>query len=412
MEGPDRRAHDSPAADAAGLLLRIGFGILVMAAPVAAIFSRRAFVVLVPVGAFLIVISALIADAGQVFRKGRDLLASTVGLAALAYALWLLLSLLWTPFPGTSAERAFRLLGNVALACAVVMALPQRMRTTNLHLMSIGVAFATLALVVVSVLGPGTFRFLANSEAPTLGRAAIAISAMVWPAVCWTNTRGRDQQGVALIAACGIAILASGSMDAAIVLVTAMLVFLAARVNAPRAARLLSGVLALAVLLAPALALLGRLASEALKLSPGHVLSAIGVWLGPIGDKPVKLITGHGFDTLYRARAVHLVDARAPAGLLSEVWYDLGLPGAVILAAVLFFGLRALARLAPHVCASALAVSSAIFVFMVIDPTATQAWWLSVCVVVSVMMVAVNNGQHRTARPAATIEPRKLRLSV
>jgi hypothetical protein len=412
MEGTERKQHESPAADAAGLLLRIGFAILVMAAPVAAIFSRRAFVVLVPVGAFLIIIAALINDPGEYFARARHAFASVVGLWCLALAVWILASLLWTPFPGGASERSFRLLGNVALATTVALALPVRMRTSNLHLMSIGAALATLALVLVAILGPGTIGILSNQEAPTLGRAATAISAMVWPAVAWTISRGRDHQGMALIGACGLAIFASGSMDAGVVLGTAMLVFLLARINAARASRILAIFLSLLVLLAPVVAMLGRILSEALRLAPGHVLTGIGLWVRTILDAPLRLITGHGFDTLYRARAVQVVDARAPAGLLSETWYDLGILGAVMLAAILYFGIRALSRLVPHVAAAALAGVAGIVVFMVIDPTATQAWWLSVCVVVSIMMVAVNNGQHRTVRPSAVIEPKRIRIGV
>jgi hypothetical protein len=138
----------------------------------------------------------------------------------------------------------------------------------------------------------------------------------------------------------------------------------------------------------------------------------MGLWVRPIADAPLRLVTGHGFDTLYRARAVQVIDPRAPAGLLSEAWYDLGILGVIMIAAIIYFGIQALVRLVPHVAAAALAVIAGIFVFMVIDPTATQAWWLSVCVVVVIMMVAVTNGQHRTIRPSAVIEPKRIRIGV
>ncbi|HRJ69266.1 MAG TPA: hypothetical protein PK812_06620 [Beijerinckiaceae bacterium] len=404
MEHKTERFPESPAADAAGLLLRLGFGLLVMVAPVSALFSRRAFIVLVPVGALLIVAAALLRDSGGLSHRLRDAVLSPTGMAALGLGIWCALSLAWTPFPGPAAERLLRTLGIGVLALAVVSALPQRMRASNLHLMSIGVAAATLALIVAAVLGPSALRFLRDLETPTIGRAAAAAGVMVWPAVAWTMTRGRDGQAFSLIAVCGVAIAASGSLDAAVVMILALAVFLAARTMPTTTGRMLSIAFPAAVLAAPILAFAARFLARAMRLRADHDLTEIGHWADAIAAQPIRLITGHGFDTALRARLAGLVDPRAPGGLISDTWYDLGLIGATGLALVLWLMFRTLAGLAQPVAATALAVATAIAAFAIIDPTALQVWWLCVMLVAALMLAAVESGQYRTTRPAALVQ--------
>ena len=403
IDNKDRKAIDNPAADAAGLLLRIGFAILVLVAPVAAVFSRRAFVVLVPVGCLLIAASAIVLDAGGIVRRMRDSLGSSVGIAILVLSGWMALSLLWTPFPGLAFERAFRITGNVVMAMAVASALPERMRASNLHLMTIGVALATLALSLSAFAGP-LVRLTLNPEAPTFARAAIATSVMVWPAVAWTFIRGRDWQGMALIAVSGVAAAASGSLEAALTLISALLVFLLARVNAPVAARLLSYVAGISILLAPAFAFLARSLATSWGLAPTHVLSTLGLWASQIGSEPFRLITGHGFDTSHRAQMAGVLNPAAPDGLIPMLWYDLGLPGVVLFTIAVCAGFRAIGRLNQPLAPASLAALVACLVFGMLDPITTQAWWLSVCAVVYVMLIAVRNAQYRTTRPMAAFK--------
>ncbi|MCA0422309.1 MAG: hypothetical protein LCH61_03125 [Proteobacteria bacterium] len=405
MESRERRGAESPAADAAGLLLRIGFGILVLVAPVAAVFSRRAFVVLVPVGSLLIAGSALLLDAGGLVRRVRGAIISPVGVAVLFFFGWLFFSLVWTPFPGAAAERGLRTLGNVVMALVVANALPERMRASNLNLMTIGVALATLALCLSVLAGP-FIRLTMNPEAPTFARASVAISVMVWPAVAWTFIRGRDWQGLALVATSALACAASGSLDAAITLVSALLVFMAARTNSRLTARVLSIILPAIVLFAPALAFASRAVASALALGPDTILAQVGLWASQIASEPVRLFTGHGFDTTYRAQIAGLINPAAPDGLLPMLWYDLGLPGAVLLAIVLYSSLSVIAGQSRALAPAVLSGLTACFVFALLDVTATQAWWLSVSVVLTVMLVAVRHGLYRTVRPTAEIAGR------
>jgi len=333
----------------------------------------------------------------------RLTMTSTGGAIAALLALWLVMSLVWTPFPASAAERAARTIGNGMIALAVASSLPERMRASNLHLMTIGIALATLALSATALLSPIAFTALQNPEAPTFGRAAVAANVMVWPAVAWTFIRGRNWQGLALIAVSGLATATSGSLDAAASLVAALLVFMAARTSIDRTARIMAVLAGASVLLAPLASVLCLVIGKAMMLEPEHIVTETGLWAVQFLAEPVRLLTGHGFDTSYRAQLAGLINRNAPDGFLPVLWYDLGLPGAVLFAALLFVAFRGIGQLAQPLAPTGMAVMTGALVFAYMDPTAMQAWWQSVCIIAGVMMVAVHNGQYRTARPAAHV---------
>ncbi len=106
-----------PAEQAAQLLFRIGFGILCIVLPLSAIVSRRALVVVAPIGVAVLISAALMmkARSGPI-RRITAALASPAGLAGLFLLGWSALSLAWTPYPGPGAERLLRLAAAAALA--------------------------------------------------------------------------------------------------------------------------------------------------------------------------------------------------------------------------------------------------------------------------------------------------------
>ena len=98
-----------PAEQAAQLLFRIGFGIICIVLPLSAIVSRRALVVVAPIGVLVLISAALMmkARSGPI-RRISAAMASPAGLAGLFLLGWSALSLAWTPYPGPGAERLSR----------------------------------------------------------------------------------------------------------------------------------------------------------------------------------------------------------------------------------------------------------------------------------------------------------------
>jgi hypothetical protein len=189
----------NPAADAAAMLLRLGFAIFALVIPSATLMSRWVIVVLVPIGAVLIILSSLLrADSARLSDRALSRLASGPGLACLLLVSWALVSLLWTPVRGEAVEKLFKLLGVVSLGFFAVIALPQRMRATNLHLITIGVALgATLILVgsVSALLGQPVLRFpLATPE-----RVVILLTVLGWIGAAWLLIKNRRSMAFALM---------------------------------------------------------------------------------------------------------------------------------------------------------------------------------------------------------------------
>ena len=141
-----------PAADAAALLRRIGFGILMLVLPVAALVARRAVVILAPLGVILLVIAAVVDGGGRPPLAGiRRVALSRAGLAGLLVLFWCGLSLVWTPFPEEASERLLNLAGTVLMAIAGYLALPDRMRSANLYILPVGVALAAVAAIALAL---------------------------------------------------------------------------------------------------------------------------------------------------------------------------------------------------------------------------------------------------------------------
>src|SRR4051794_36509255 len=135
----------NPSTDAAALLRRLGFAILLFAIPLAALFTRRALVVLAPLAVALIVLAAFFdSTAKSPWQRAISFVTSQAGLAGLVLILWAGLSLIWTPFVPQASERLFNIVVMGLMALVGYLALPERMRSANLYLLPVGVGLAAL----------------------------------------------------------------------------------------------------------------------------------------------------------------------------------------------------------------------------------------------------------------------------
>src|ERR1700675_2122093 len=99
------RFSDTPAEAASNLLMQLGLAALFAGLPCAGIFWRGAIYVVLPVGAILILLGALLDAPPHAGRRLRDAIVSPAGGAALLVALWAAVSMIWTPFPAEGGER-------------------------------------------------------------------------------------------------------------------------------------------------------------------------------------------------------------------------------------------------------------------------------------------------------------------
>ncbi len=401
MMTPRSRTSANAAIDAAGLLRRVGFILLVVAAPLFAVLSRRGLVIVVPMGMALMMLATVVESEGRepAGRAWKSLVGPAGGLAVFLL-FWAALSLLWTPFPAEALERLANLSGIGLIALLTVASVPDRMRASNLYLMPVGVGLAALCALAVGLRAGFTpLSRLPDIDQSLLERGLLLIVLLTPAGVSWLMSRDRILSAFLLVAAVTAALVVAQAYPELVALVVGAIVFAGATV-APRLFKRL-GVIGLPalVLAAPALPFVLRPLAK-LVLDVTHpVVETIRIWCRMVTDDPVRLLTGHGLDTALRARLAGLVPGQAPGGILFEVWFELGFLGATALALLLWRTVLASARLEPGAVPGALMTLTVAFVLAALGQGAAQAWWLMGLALAAVTVVAVDRGQYRTTRP-------------
>jgi hypothetical protein len=392
----NNRAVD-PAEQAALLLFRIGLAILCIILPIAAVFSRRALVIIAPIGAIILIMSAFMMKGRMdAVARIKSAIMSPAGLAALFLVIWSAVSLLWTPFPGPAAERLFRIVGTIGLAIGAIIALPQRMRASNLYLLAVGVGLSALTALGVVVAQTHT------GDPTVLERAAVLITLLAWPAVTWLSIKQRSIASMGVAGGVGaLAIVLQGPAVLPALLMGAILLGGAMNNLRASAVAFMSAVTVL-VMGAPLIALLLSL------LTPQE--SGFGrtmqIWADVILADPTRLLTGHGLETALRNRISQTLDTSAPNSLLFEIWYELGLLGAMAITFVIVFSVEKVSRLGRALGPFALGCMGFAFSLSIIGLSTSQTWWLTALATTCIAFAAVMNGEYRSPR-VPTIKERE-----
>lgn len=391
-----------PAADAAAMLLRLGFAIFALVVPSTSLLSRWVIVVLVPIGAVLIALSSLLR--GDPLRSVRAVLArfaAPPGLLSVLLALWAVASLAWTPAPGAAMGKLSKMIGILLVTQLAIEALPQRMRASNLHLVTIGVGMAAL-MILLALIGDITGFWYLKVAALVPGRSALLLTCLGWSAAAWLLIKNRRPHAVVLGAMIFLIALLDPSREALAPAGVGLLVFALAWAMPERAGRIIAGVAAALVVFAPLLAGLFR----------GLGTGRVGSWWDVAALDVIRTLTGRGFDAAAQAREKGLVDERLPFSFVSDLWFDLGLLGAVGFAVLVFLAFRTAGRLGLEVAPLALAGISGAFTYAFIERSATQTWWLNGMAVFAIVLASVEHGRYRTVRPRAAMSESSLSADV
>jgi hypothetical protein len=189
-------------------------------------------------------------------------------------------------------------------------------------------------------------------------------------------------------------------------MVVAAFVFSLCTPNPRRMAGVLIFLFCALILLAPGLALLVQMGVSS-GWQPPHGLA---VWLQPyllwadlIRTEGPRLFTGHGFDMTIRGLASGYLPTQMPRSILFEIWFDLGIVGALGLTMLVALGFRAAGRLPSPVAPFMLAGITCIMVVALSGLASMQLWWITLVCVATISFTCVVNGQPRSARPAARV---------
>ncbi len=401
------RSQSQPTGDPATMsgqvLLRIGIALFAVAVPCAAVVSRRSLFVLMPVAALLMIIGSLLlpGSAEQLLRHLRSALTRPLIVIPLLLLIWAGLSFIWTPFPALAMERYLKTVGTVLVTAMAMACLPARMKPAYSSLMPFGVAAAALATVVVALLWLHTPQPPDSEGGDTLRRAVAGLVVLLWPALTVLALRERlAAAGLlsAVVASAAVLVWAPISLAA---LIIAVAVFSSSYAAPERMAKAIGGVTAVLMVAAPLLVL--ALDPLAARLDHSGLFGMLHLWADIVKSEGLKLVTGHGFDTAGRALAAGLLPAGAPRGILFEIWYELGLVGAVATAVLMWSAFTGAARMGRATGSFLMAGIAAVLTISIAGVSISQLWWTTQLAGVALAFAAAARTQTRAETSRAPI---------
>ena len=389
-----------PARDAAALLRRLGFAVLTLGVPVMSLVSRRGVVLMLPIGAALLVLAASLDRGARNLAESADRLASSPGLVAMIFGLaWMVLSLAWSPDAAVAAVRLGGLFGTLGLALAAYLALPERTRVANMYLAPVGVAVAAVVAIGLSIVTQPLSDF--DEDGRSLGRGVSVLILFVWPAIAWLRSRDRDVEAACLTILVAVAAVLGPGVAPPVALIVGCLAFALTYLSARLGVAITGGLVITGLALAPALPFLPAGLLSTFGVPAGAWQRDLGGWAAIVRLDPWRLLTGAGFDTLFRARLAGVVPANAPVTPLVQVWYEFGLVGALSAALAIWMALKGANVSYPRLLPGIVAGIAAACTLAGMGIGAGQAWWPGALAILGFLFVGAERGQYRTRRPRA-----------
>ena len=398
-----RGTQADAAADAVGFLRRLGFAVMVALLPIAAVIMRHAVVVIAPVGAILFSMAMLIESEGrEPFRRMWQLIRTQAAALLLFLLFWAGLSLLWTPFFDDASERLLKATGVGLFTFVALASMPARMRASNLYLSPLGAGVGSLSAIIWVLTVPNAQTAI-DGEGPVLVRTALSVTLLAWPGLAWLLMRSERAFAIVLVMVAVSAALMTEPRGAVLALIAGAVAF-GAFVVAPRLTiQVVQWLLALAIIAAPVLPFLVTPLARTLFGADASALQPWEVWRDSVLGEPTRLLTGHGLDTALRSQLAGLLATGAPQSILFEVWYELGLLGAVPLALLVALAVRRAARLGEAIAPCLVGAIVNLFAFACVGLVGSQTWWLTLIAVLSIAFTAVIHGRFGTRRPKAFV---------
>jgi hypothetical protein len=388
------------AADAARLLQRLGYAVLAIGAPCAELLSSRAIFVFFPISVALLLVAAMLHPVRGATQAMRKALATPLAWSGLALFAWAALSLLWTPFPSATAQLG-KLAGTALLAFLAIGVMRDHMRAGDLYLFPAGVALAMAIMLIVALAAHAG----ADPNDGRIGRAGVSLVVLLWPAMAGLAARGRNGLARLLLILAAVFVFAIGAPVTVAALLVGVLALSFAISDAKRTVFDLSLLGATIIVLAP---LAPALAPAAARWFYHVKLSLLAEPFPPFAaaaeillHEPMRLLIGHGFYAAVKGVETGLLPLRTPRVGLFELWYELGVIGAALGAAVVWLAFRAAgglgARIAPYIVAALACDLTLAF----LGEDFSQMWWATVLAVSAISAAAAHHSQYRTRRPLA-----------
>jgi hypothetical protein len=276
------------------------------------------------------------------------------------------------------------------------------MRSANLYLLPLGVGAAAVVAIMIGLFGDAIMRESGEADG-ALERGAVLLALLTWPAVAWLRSRRRDTGSLATAALVAGALLLAPSLTPLFALGVGALIFALTTYRQSLGVRFTAIGAAFFLAIAPILPFFLKPVAQALFGPTAHNALALKIWQKIVMTEPLRVITGHGLDTALRGRVVGLLPANAPATMLFEFWYELGIVGAFAATFALYASIRRAGRDSSLLVPGAMAAFAAAFTIGCIGVGLTAVWWLTSVAIAILAFVAIERGQFRSSRPKASL---------
>jgi len=394
-------AHPDAAGDAAQLLSRIGYAVLALAAPSAVILSSRAIFVLFPIGVALLLVAAAldpVPGLPERFKMVRD---SPAAWAAIALFAWAALSVLWSPFPSSGGQMLLKI-ATTAIAAMFVMATGrEHLRATDLYLFPIGILLAMATILVLWF----AMEQSVEPDASRLYVGGVVIVAMLFPAMGGLAARGRNGYTRALMVLGLVYSFAIGAPATAAALLVGFAVLSFAISDIRRTVVDMSWLAAALIIVAPLVLAAAPTFSHVVFHARMSMLAApyptISAGSSLILHDVVRLFTGHGVDTVVRGVETGVLPPLSPRVVVFEIWYELGIVGALAAAAAVWLSFRAIGGMAPRLAPYVAATFACDLTLGFLAEDLTQMTWVTLLAISAIAIAAAARSQYRTTRPSA-----------
>jgi len=392
---------DDPAVDASRLLARLGYVVLALGAPCAEVMSSRAIFIFFPIGVALLLTASALDPAPGFVDRVRWAATAPLTWAVLGLLAWAGLSLAWTPFISDGSQHLLKLSATILATFIVIAGAREHMRATDLYMFPIGVLLAMIAILVSAL----ARREYLDGDLPNLEHSGVALVVLLFPAMGCLAARGRNGLARLLMILALAFIFAFGSPTTVIALLVGFTALSFAISDAERTVFDLGIAAAAVILLAPILPGISPTLSHWFyhsKLSSlPEPFPPLAVAADIVLHDPARLLTGRGVDAAIKGMETGLLPARIPRVIPFEIWYELGIVGAILSASAAWLGFQALCRSGERVAPYLIAALAANLALGILVMDFSQMWWINLLAVSGIAANGAVRSQYRTSRPPA-----------
>ena len=389
----------------------VAFAVLVSLATWASVLAPRVLGIVMPVAAVCAFIGA------TKFRQRMRMPAMDTEV----WQIWAVvvtligLSAFWSPDIAYGLERTLKVASSFAmgiflffLAGELMEPARQRLR----HLLMLSFAFAlflvaiymlTAADIVQSIVGLGSL----DDAALGANRAAVVLAVLMWPTLLAAQEAGRRRYTFALPIVTFAALLLTYSQTGPLVVLVGGFVYLFCRLL-PRPSVWLVGISGVTLILTMPFLLqfsCADLLHSDIDWRAASTGARLEIWCAVSKAIPADIFFGHGVEAARfvqdwdMAHRYFLEDGILhPHNAVLQIWYEYGVTGALVAAAIWLAVVRRISHLGPQARAICFAALTSIAVVSCISHGLWQSWWLGTVGIVPAMFRMVSGRIWFSAR--------------